>query len=58
MVGPTKTDITTPCPKCGGVMEIKVVGPSPENAGLMFHHFECATCQSTASFPFPKKVGA
>jgi hypothetical protein len=55
MANPSKTDITTTCLKCKGIMNIKMVSTSPSDHMVMIHSFECQKCHSTATFPFPRK---
>ena len=47
---PEKTDTTTACQKCGGVMKIITVAPAER---MMQHTFKCA-CGEEASFKFPR----
>ena len=58
MASPAKTDATTPCLKCNGVMKITMVEPLPDEPRLMQHTFVCGDCKNIAQFKFEKRPPA
>jgi hypothetical protein len=56
MAYPAKTDATTLCPKCSGVMKITMVEPLPDEPKLMQHTFVCGGCKDMAQFKFEKRA--
>ncbi len=56
MTSPAKTDATTPCSKCGGIMKITMVEPLPDEPPMMQHTFVCGACGEIAKFKFAKKL--
>ena len=58
MNAPSKTDATTPCPRCEGTMTISMIGPMPDEPTLMHHTFACPACGHSAAFKFKKKEAA
>jgi len=55
---PSKTDATTPCPRCEGTMTINTIGPMPDEPTFMHHTFACPACGHSAAFKFKKKDAA
>ena len=58
MFAPSKTDVSTICPECGGVMHIAAVKALENEPRLMEHSFTCVMCLANASYKFPKKTVA
>jgi hypothetical protein len=54
MVDVQKTDATTVCNRCGGVMKIQRIEPLLMEPTMMQHSFACESCEAVAAFKFEK----
>jgi predicted RNA-binding Zn-ribbon protein involved in translation (DUF1610 family) len=47
---PSSTDATIACPRCGGLMIIRLVEPKTVAEGLQRHTFKCTVCSLSQGY--------